>query len=61
MSSPTETGKVGQKMSDPKSAVAAGANDAVPMSNSASLKKFYSDMLLIRRFEERRASFTAWA
>jgi len=53
MSPPTETGKVGQKMSDPKLAVAAEANNAVPMPNSVSLKKFYSDMLLIRRFEER--------
>ena len=35
-----------------------------PGDNSVSadqLKSFYRDMLLIRRFEERRASSTAWA
>ena len=40
-------------MSDPKKAVVAGVNTAVPTPNSAPLKTFYSDMLLIRRFEER--------
>jgi len=33
--------------------VAVDANTAAPALNSASLKKLYSDMLLIRRFEER--------
>ena len=46
------TGKVGREMSDPQEAVVAGVNTAVPAPNSV-LKTFYSDMLLIRRFEER--------
>ena len=40
-------------MTDPKMAVVGGANKTVPTPNSVSLKAFYSDMLLIRRFEER--------
>jgi pyruvate dehydrogenase E1 component alpha subunit len=39
-------------MSEPNKAVVAGVNTAVPAPNSV-LKTFYSDMLLIRRFEER--------
>jgi pyruvate dehydrogenase E1 component alpha subunit len=46
------TGKVGREMSDPQKAVVAGVNTPVPAPNSV-LKTFYSDMLLIRRFEER--------
>jgi pyruvate dehydrogenase E1 component alpha subunit len=40
-------------MSDPKMAAVTGIKDAVPTPNSVPLKSFYSDMLLIRRFEER--------
>ena len=40
-------------MSEPNEAVVAGVNTAIPTPDSASLKTFYSDMLLIRRFEER--------
>ena len=39
-------------MSEPNKAVIAGVNTAVPAPDSV-LKAFYSDMLLIRRFEER--------
>ena len=39
-------------MSDPTKDVVAGVNTTVPVANSV-LKTFYSDMLLIRRFEER--------
>ncbi len=39
-------------MSDPNNAVVAGVNTAAPPPDSV-LKTFYSDMLLIRRFEER--------
>jgi pyruvate dehydrogenase E1 component alpha subunit len=38
-------------MTDPK--LAANVNNAVATPNSVSLKAFYTDMLLIRRFEER--------
>ncbi|MDE2183338.1 MAG: pyruvate dehydrogenase (acetyl-transferring) E1 component subunit alpha [Alphaproteobacteria bacterium] len=40
-------------MSEPKMAVVAGVNNAGPTPSPAQLKRFYSDMLLIRRFEER--------
>jgi len=40
-------------MTSPKTAAETGVADSGPGSNSVSLKKFYSDMLLIRRFEEK--------
>ena len=46
-------GKVGREMSEPNEAVVAGVNTAIPAPDAASLKTFYSDMLLVRRFEER--------
>jgi pyruvate dehydrogenase E1 component alpha subunit len=40
-------------MTDPKLGAVANINTAAATLNSVSLKQFYSDMLLIRRFEER--------
>jgi pyruvate dehydrogenase E1 component alpha subunit len=40
-------------MSEPKMAVVSSVNNAGEVVKPAALKKFYSDMLLIRRFEER--------
>jgi pyruvate dehydrogenase E1 component alpha subunit len=40
-------------MTDPNMAPVTGVKAAVATPNSVSLKQFYSDMLLIRRFEER--------
>ena len=40
-------------MTEPKKAAETGVKAAGPGSNSASLKSFYQDMLLIRRFEEK--------
>ncbi|MDE2133888.1 MAG: pyruvate dehydrogenase (acetyl-transferring) E1 component subunit alpha [Alphaproteobacteria bacterium] len=40
-------------MSEPRKAVVAGVNTSAPAANSLLLKTFYSDMLLIRRFDER--------
>ena len=40
-------------MTDPNMAPGTGVKPAVATANSVSLKQFYSDMLLIRRFEER--------
>ena len=46
-------GTVVRDMSEPNKAGVTAVNTAVPTPNSVSLKTFYSDMLLIRRFEER--------
>jgi pyruvate dehydrogenase E1 component alpha subunit len=40
-------------MSEPQRVVDIGNRAAVPGTNSASLRRFYTDMLLIRRFEEK--------
>jgi pyruvate dehydrogenase E1 component subunit alpha len=48
-----ETPSLGPIMSEPKMAVVDGANNGAPTPDSAALKKFYRDMLVIRRFEER--------
>ncbi len=40
-------------MTDPNAAPVADVNTAAPAPDKATLKKFYSDMLLIRRFEEK--------
>jgi pyruvate dehydrogenase E1 component alpha subunit len=40
-------------MTEPKRAMVTGVNGRTPTPNSVPLKTFYSDMLLIRRFEEK--------